>query len=255
MMSTTADVTRHHRSVCVSIVSHGHGSMILPLIRQLLAFNEVAEVIVTHNVPEDVDIPEDARIRRVFNQAPRGFGENHNRAFSLSDELYFCVLNPDVRLPLNPYPRLLAELEKAEAGLVAPKIVTSTGKVEDSVRTFPTLMRLLLKGLKVDDGKHRGLRSVSAFSPECVAGMFMLFTQQAFAHVKGFDQRYFLYYEDIDICVRLWKAGLRIRAVPSISVVHDAQRDSHRSLRFLTWHTASMLKFLFRHMGRLPKIT
>jgi GT2 family glycosyltransferase len=73
--------------------------------------------------------------------------------------------------------------------------------------------------------------------------MFMLFTRETFEAVGGFDERYYLYYEDVDICARLRMAGKEVVLCPTVQVIHDAQRQSHTSPRHLAWHLASMLRF------------
>ena len=75
--------------------------------------------------------------------------------------------------------------------------------------------------------------------------MFLLFDAAAYRSVGGFDERYFMYLEDADICRRLWSKGRRVLAAPSVSVVHDAQRASSYNLKHMYWHGISMVKFLF----------
>jgi GT2 family glycosyltransferase len=82
--------------------------------------------------------------------------------------------------------------------------------------------------------------------------MFMLFVAADYAALGGFDEDYFLYYEDVDLCVRLWCAGRRIVLCPQAAVLHAAQRASHRNLRHLAWHLGSMARYFIRHWGRLP---
>jgi GT2 family glycosyltransferase len=82
----------------------------------------------------------------------------------------------------------------------------------------------------------------------------MLFRSEAFADVGGFDERFFLYYEDVDICARLWNAGWKVVLQPSVSVVHDARRSSHRDLRYASLHARSMMLYFSKHLGRLPDI-
>ena len=81
-------------------------------------------------------------------------------------------------------------------------------------------------------------------SPDWVAGMLLMFRAPVYAELSGFDERYFLYYEDVDLCRRLRKRGYEVRLVPSVSAVHDARRESRRSLRHMRWHLASVLRFL-----------
>jgi N-acetylglucosaminyl-diphospho-decaprenol L-rhamnosyltransferase len=76
-----------------------------------------------------------------------------------------------------------------------------------------------------------------------VAGMFMLFRSEAFRRVGGFDERYFLYYEDADICRRLRRIGHDVKLETGARATHAARRESHRNARYLSWHLASMLRF------------
>lgn len=240
--------------IAVSIVSHGHGAMVIHLIHSLLACDGVAQIIVTRNVAESLTIPESERIKVLDNKHPKGFGANHNAAFQYCDQPFFCPLNPDIALQGNPFGVLIAEMEKAGASLAAPLVLAPVGSVEDSVRRFPTLRSLVRKICGGRDGRYQARLNDPVFSPEWVAGMFMLFRSADYARLEGFDQGYFLYYEDVDICVRAWNAGMKIIACPSVAVVHDARRDSHRNPRHLRWHLASMGRYFLKHWGRLPRV-
>lgn len=75
-----------------------------------------------------------------------------------------------------------------------------------------------------------------------LAGMFLAFPAAAFRRIGGFDERFFLYCEDYDICVRLVLDCRQLLKVPTARVIHAAQRDSHRSVRHLRWHLQSLAK-------------
>lgn len=242
-------------SVTVSIVSHRHGEMVANLVRQLLNFPLVERILVTHNVAEECNLPKDQRVCEIWSSLPVGFGENHNDAFKQCRSEYFCVLNPDIGFQEDPFRRLLQTLASSGSAMVAPRIVNRNGQTEDSARYFPTVGGILAKLLGVSDGREMRIFGDKPFCPQCVAGMFMLFKSAEFSALGGFDTRYFLYYEDMDICVRIWKLKKKIVLDPRMSVIHDARRESHRSLRFLSWHLASMLRFFWRYQWRLPKVT
>ena len=78
----------------------------------------------------------------------------------------------------------------------------------------------------------------------------MLFPSGIFERLGGFDERYFLYYEDVDICGRLRLQGHEVVLCPQAKVTHHAQRTSHRSVRYLRWHLTSMLRFFFSSVYR-----
>jgi N-acetylglucosaminyl-diphospho-decaprenol L-rhamnosyltransferase len=241
--------------IAVSIISHGHGEMIKGLIRALLACPEIRQVIVTRNIPEVLEIAQDDRIVWVDNALPKGFGANHNAAFAFCTQPFFCPLNPDIALFANPFPELMKGLARSDIALIAPLVVSPFGGVEDSMRHFPTLRSLATKALGRGDGRYVVQAGQADFFAEWVAGMFMLFRSEDFARLKGFDERFFLYYEDVDICVRVWQQGLKVAACPRVSVVHHARRDSRRSLRYLRWHLASMGRYFLKYWGRLPRCT
>lgn len=240
--------------IAVSIVSHGHGAMVTRLVHALLGFPEVAQILVTINIPESLALPSSSRITLIDNPFPKGFGANHNAAFEHCHQPFFCPLNPDIEVPLNPFPALLAVLTCRKVAMAAPLVLAPDGRFEDSLRYFPTFRSLARKALGSADGRYLVTHGQTNFHPEWVAGMFMLFRSPDFARLGGFDEAYFLYYEDVDICVRMWKLGMKITACAQVSVIHDAQRDSHHSFRHLCWHLASMARYFLKHWGRLPRV-
>lgn len=237
----------------VSLVSHGHGAMVWRLVDQLVVCPEVAQVIVTLNLPEPVPEGLDAKALIVHNKVPKGFGENHNAAFALANGELYCVINPDIELPQNPFAVLVELLNDQHVGLVAPLVVGSSGLPEDSMRRFLTPWSMLKRVLGLDSGVYSVRRGSSVFNPDWVAGMFMLFRSEAYAKVGGFDERYFMYCEDADICTRLWKAGYKVLGCLSVSVIHNAHRASHRSFKHLSWHLRSMARYFLSHSFALPK--
>jgi GT2 family glycosyltransferase len=243
--------------VCVSVVSHLQARLAKGLLDDLAAHcRDTVEVILTLNADEPLafEVAEFGYpIELVRNHSPRGFGANHNAAFRLCRRRAFCVLNPDIRLAANPFPALIEELERDRVGVVAPRIVDTAGRTEDSARRFPTLCSLAAKAL----GRTGTLDyeiGASPFSPDWIAGMFMLFSQEAFGAVGGFDERYFLYYEDVDICARLRAADYAVRLVPAASAVHDARRASRSNWKHRAWHLQSIVRYLLTTAGKIGKI-
>jgi N-acetylglucosaminyl-diphospho-decaprenol L-rhamnosyltransferase len=232
--------------ISVSIVSHGQGKLIENLVRQLLECSEVAHIIITVNISESSRLPSHERITVIHNAVALGFGENHNRAFDLCEEPFYLILNPDIELPSNPFPCLLRALEASNSSLVAPRVVTPKGQIEPSARRFPTISLLIRKLLFGYQGSYK---SEGIFSPDWVGGMFMLFRSSDFKSLGGFDKRFYMYYEDVDICARARAAQMRITVATDVKVVHDARRASHRELRHAYWHLRSMLIYFARYLG------
>lgn len=242
------------QAVSVSVVSHRQASLVAPLLESLRALQTPIEVLLTVNVPEEHAFHDETGplpIRVIENQAPKGFAANHNAAFRLSRAEYFCVLNPDLRLAADPFPALIEQLRLQGLGAIGPRVLTPQGTVEDSARPFPTPLTILAKAFGVGPPASPPPATGMGY-PAWIAGMFMLFPRSVYEEAGGFDERYFLYYEDVDLCARLKKLGYRVGYCADVSVIHDARRTSHRDPRYMRWHLASMARFFWRRaMGHI----
>lgn len=216
--------------IAASIVSHGHGTMVAGLVEQVLACPEVGQVIVTLNVPEEAPVFADRRVEVVVNRVPQGFGANHNAAFRRCREPFWCVLNPDIELSINPFPALLDILGRDSVSAVAPLVRHPRGKPR---RQHSPLSDDHGAGREAD-GRDRSPYALvpgdPPFYPEWVGGMFMLFRASTFASLQGFDEGYYLYYEDVEHLLARMAYGYKVVACPSVSVIHDARRASRGQL-------------------------
>lgn len=242
-------------SVSVSVVSHRQGALVNDLLEDVARYCPTNDLFLTCNVPEQVSIHGTGlkTLHRFDNANAKGFGANHNEAFKHCNTPFFCVANPDVRLLNDPFQELLASMDDPQVGLVAPRVIDPSGNVEDSARYFPTPINLVAKMLHVDEGRYP-VAGEAPIAVDWVAGMFMFFRAEAFRDIGGFDDGFFLYYEDVDICARLWKAGWKVMLHPGVSVVHAAQRASRKNPRYMAWHLSSMARYFAKHLGRLPHV-
>ncbi|WP_295955485.1 glycosyltransferase [Rhodoferax sp.] len=236
-------------NLSISIVSHGQMALVLPLLRDLdrLHLQTPLEVILTLNIPEDMPCTADDfgfSLRVVRNLLPMGFGANHNQALAQARCATVCILNPDIRLTQNPFPGLLAVLEDPLVGLVAPAIYSPAGQLEDSARRFPTPWGITAKAiLRKRQLSRASTHPETVFYPDWVGGMFMVLSTALYRSMGGFDEKFFLYYEDVDLCARIRLQSLQIALLPHHGVTHDAQRSSHTQRKYLRWHLSSMLRF------------
>ena len=227
----------HHRPITVSIVSHGQLGLIRPLLEQLDRFSDaiVEKVVLTINIPE-ADVLGDATFRfpieRIENKVPQGFGANHNQAFRHCGTPWFLVLNPDIRFDRDVLAPLIAQAAP-DSGLLTPRIL-EPGKAE------PEQHRAIITPLEILTRRRPGY--VRPTVPAWIPGLFMLFRTETYAAIGGFDERFFMYGEDFDICARTRLAGWRLQVAEDLTALHDARRASHRSTRHLYWHVTSLLK-------------
>lgn len=225
--------------------------------------------ILTINAPElePIKFVEELRalsgtnLHVTINRARTGFAANHNAAFALASQQFgawvpgdvFCVLNPDVCWQVEPFAALLEALSIPGAGIAYPRIVDSRGKLQDYARKLATPWSIFKRQVL-------GQRS-SCSTPDWVCGALLVFRADVFAEPKGFDEGYFLYAEDIDICLRAQIGGYRLVEAKA-EVIHDSQRRTRINADHFYWHLRSLLRlwtsrtywqyWWCKRLGRLP---
>jgi GT2 family glycosyltransferase len=224
-------------AVTVSIVSHGQLELVRPLLEQLDRFSRAltAKVVLTQNIAEPdllAGTQWSFEIERIENAVPLGFGANHNQAFDRCSTPWFLVLNPDIRFDNDVLAPLIAQAAP-DSGLLAPRIL-------EPGKPVPEQHRAIITPLEIVSRKRPGYPVPAV--PAWIPGLFMLFRSGAYRTIGGFDERFFMYGEDFDICARLRLAGWKLQIAEELTARHDAQRASHRSRRHLYWHVTSLLK-------------
>jgi GT2 family glycosyltransferase len=235
----------------ISIVSHGHKDFVLTLLGDLSRLaRQDFEIVLTWNLVEEsaTTLPDCAFPLLVLrNKAPRGFAENHNAAFRISSGENFVILNPDIRIICDPFDALLDVVQTQADCLCAPMIVNRNNEREDSARWFPSPYTLCKKLAAKLLSQRQAPDSVPQYGdllqPDWIAGMFIVVPRRIYDTLHGLDERYFLYYEDVEFCARAQCHGIRVLVCKRTSVIHDARRSSHKEIRYLTWHIQSALKF------------
>jgi N-acetylglucosaminyl-diphospho-decaprenol L-rhamnosyltransferase len=245
--SRATDLAR--REITLSVVSHRQNALVSQLLSDIERHcADRVSLVITQNVADPVAFETQRRpfpVELIVNARKKGFGANHNAAFAKCQTPFFCVANPDLRLRANPFISLIKTLSDPAVGVVGPLVRNPSGSVEDSARRFPTVWSLLGKLW----GRAKGPDYATDHGPiavDWIAGMFMLFRADTYRAIGGFDEDYFLYYEDVDLCRRLARSGLKVVYNPLAEVVHDARRASHRDIRLAGHHIASIVRFLTR---------
>jgi N-acetylglucosaminyl-diphospho-decaprenol L-rhamnosyltransferase len=186
-----------------------------------------------------------------------GYGAAADLGAALSDSTYLLVCNPDVVLDDGCVATLRRFLEaRPDVAVVGPRIVDGMGALYPSARRFPDLMEALGHGFlgqfwpdnrfsrryRMNDWDH-----VSARTVDWVSGACFLVRRSAWEVVGGFDQAYFMYLEDVDLCWRLGRAGWAVAYEPAAQVVHvqGVSADRH-PYRMLLAHHVSMWRFARR---------
>ncbi len=223
--------------ITISIVSHGQLALVRPLLDQLDRFSRgsIAKVVLTLNIPEP-DLLSGLEwgfpLERIENAQRMGFGANHNQAFQRCQTPWFLVLNPDIRFDGDVLAPLLAQAAP-DAGLLTPRILEPGKHVPEQHRAIITPREILTR-------RRPGYARPAV--PAWIPGLFMLFRSDAYRQIGGFDERFFMYGEDFDICARTQLAGWRLQVGEDLLARHEAQRASRSSRKHLYWHVTSLLK-------------
>ena len=195
------------------------------------------------------------------NETNEGFGRATNRGFRAARGRYFLCLNNDTILFPQSLESLVCFLDRnAEAGICGGKILNEDGTVQPSARSFPGietaffnrssfLTRLFpwnrfSRRYLLSDWDHHSPREV-----DWVSGSFFMIRRSAFEKAGFFDERFFLYCEDVDYCRRVKAFGYRVFYVPEARVIHTT-RYSDKRLNTLFFHHQSMYRFYKKYYAQ-----
>jgi N-acetylglucosaminyl-diphospho-decaprenol L-rhamnosyltransferase len=215
--------------VIVSIVTHDATDRTLLCLESLTADSartSSADIVVLDN---DSDPPAGPEIRRRFpsvrlleQQFRAGFGANHNTVIRSTRSRYVFVLNNDTTVPPETIDVLVRYLDAhPEVAIVAPRILHPDGHEQAAAFRFPTpaasfLFAATLGQVGMVQSGTRTPRAV-----DWVTGAAMVIRREAFERVGGFDEGFFMYHEETDLCRRLADIGYETHYVPTVTVVHD----------------------------------
>lgn len=162
---------------------------------------------------------------------------------------YHLVLNPDVKMEPEVIIGLVNEMEKnKEIGVIAPGVKYPDGKHQYTCRRYPTLVELIQRFLKLSTkrvryGNYLDMDLTKPLYVDVLHGCFLLFRTENFVEINGFDTRYFLYMEDIDICRKIDAIPKKKLYFPQYTIYHEFRKQSSKNLLLFLIHLTSILKY------------
>jgi len=221
------------------------------------------KVVVVENSPATLSqkAPENMDIQFLRQEVNLGFGRAVNLAQQKLQTPYFLLLNPDVQLLPNTLSALYGLMEKEKkVGLVVPKLLNQDGRIQFSARRFYDLSTILfrrtllgnifpnhpvLRRHLMADWDHATIREI-----DWALGACMLIRAEAVER-EIFDPRFFLYFEDVDLCLRLKKKGWKVMYHPGACAIHEHRQESRKRLfsRGYYEHFVSWMKFIIKYRG------
>ena len=167
----------------------------------------------------------DPRVHWIFLDQNLGFGGANNQALSWASAPYTALINPDIVLQKGTLKDLLAWLKKSsQSQLVAPQLENPDGTLQNNARTWPTLWQMIQRRLSPKKEKSPPHRPMEV---NWLQGSFLVAKTNLFREtLQGFDERFFLFLEDTDLCRRCWEQGCSVYLLPHIRATHGADRLS-----------------------------
>lgn len=218
------------KKLTISVVNYNAGEHLIRCLDSLRKIKEEIEfdVYVVDNNSSDGSIESSKKkfpnFNYILNTENLGFGKAHNLALKKAKTPYVLVLNPDTQIPPETLVKMLEFMEEnPQVGIASPRVEKADGSLDvASHRGFPTpWASFLYYFLKNDRLYHLTDRDMTkTHEVDSVVGAFMLIRKSVLEIVGYFDEDYFLYGEDIDLCFRVKKAGFKVMYVPSVKVLH-----------------------------------
>lgn len=251
----------------VSIITVGmnHSSFIKKLYNTLYSLhrpNISFEAIYIDNCSKDDSVefirnsyPE---VKIIENDKIHGFSYNNNIGARIAVGKYLAIINPDIQLLENCLDILFAFYEEnKQTGIVVPMLLNPDLTLQYSVRNFiniPFLFsRILTKGNDNSEKKKiksylcKDLDSKQTQFINWSIGAALFLSREFFNEIKGFDEDYFLYMEDEDLCLRSWKAKRPVVYHPKSKMIHNHLRSSKKIGKRTFMHFKSLLIFFLKH--------
>ncbi|AUC85504.1 glycosyl transferase family 2 [Polaribacter sp. ALD11] len=190
-----------------------------------------------------------AEVEYIFVGNNIGFGRAHNLVLDKISSQFHLILNPDVIFSSEVIPNLIKALENnSEVSFVTPKVLYPTKEMQYVCRRHPTFFDLINRKLKISKSQiikneYQDDNLEKSLYPDFIHGCFMLFKTADFISLTGFDERYFLYMEDADICRKIKKTKKKILYFPNVEITHQHQKGSSKNIKLFLYHLSSALKY------------
>ncbi len=220
------------------------------VIESFLALPFQKELVVVDNSPQNLleeflDAYKDATY--IFLNRNVGFGAGHNIAFhSLTQEsdVHF-VLNPDIFFSPAEMTLFLEWFGASQETVLAmPRVLYPDGSVQHVVRNIPTPLSLIKRKF-IQDYDVIDVKENSIVEIPFAHGCFMAFKSDTYKKLGGFDERYFMYMEDVDIWIRAKRYGKTVLNT-NYKIFHEHRKGSAKSFKLFLWHVISAFKFFVR---------
>lgn len=247
-------------AVDIVVVSYNSREHLRACVEPLAGSPDIRLVVVDSASTDDtLDTIADLPVETVPLAENRGFAHACNVGWRRSDAPFVLFLNPDALIDTRSIQRLVEAAQDASVGATAPKIVEPDGTLDFSLRRFPRLRSTYAQAFFLHRFFPRAewsdelVRDVDAYerpaSPEWASGACLLVKRSVLEEIGGFDDGFFLYCEDLDLCRRIREKGLELRYAPDAVATHIGGASAPRA-SLLPVLAASRARYARKHQPR-----
>ncbi len=248
--------------VNIVVVSYNSRDHVRKAVEPLSEVDDFSIVVVDSDSSDGtLETISDLPVSTVALSENRGFGHACNVGWRRGEAPFVLFLNPDAKTTEPDVRRLVAAAElDPRIGAVAPRIVDDRGDLDFSIRRFPRLRTTFAQALFLHRIVPRAtwtdevVRDPAAYtkpgSPDWVSGACLLMPRSTLERLDGFDEGFFMYCEDIDLCRRIRDSELEIRFEPEAVVVHEGGASAPRA-SLLPVLAASRARYARKHQSRI----
>ena len=258
--------------LAVIIISTNEANWLRPCLRTV--FERVGpieiDVVVADNASTDETrdvVTSDFPQARIVGCENRGFAHANNRALETTDARYVLFLNPDTEILGGTLAELVEALDRRPTvGLIGVNQVNARGELHPTIRRFPNALRSLGDSLGLERLPYRpawlGERELDLSlykqerSCDWTIGSFMFVRREALDEAGPLDERFFIYSEEVDLCLRIRQAGWEIRHLPAMTILHQVEKGgSARTIneRMVRQSAYAQLQYAHKNFSRIHR--
>ena len=224
------------------------------------------EIIIIDNASQDNTIKliedfQNDKVRLLKRKSNKGYSNSINKAVKIATFENILILNPDTILKEASVVNLISFFDKPDFGIVGAKLLNLDGSFQlSSRRHFPTLGVLISYFFRLNKlfkkstffGKYNYTYASTKLPMEVdsVSGACMLFSKKTYYKVKGFDENFFIYFEDTDFCLKVKDAGLKVMYCPEAEVLHYNNYSDNYNLKTFYFYE-SFEKFIYKYKHKI----
>lgn len=232
-------------------------SNIIPIIDNFLCQPENRILFIIDNSPKClfVDFKWKSSVKYIFNGKNVGYGAGHNVAIKKAIRMNSCyhfIFNPDIIFEDQIIDKLVAYIDdEKQIGSVMPKILYPDGRTQYLCKLLATPFDLIGRRFLpfqnlIEKRNNKYELRFTGYNKQMqvpsLSGCFMLLRTEVLKQVGGFDERFFMYCEDFDLCRRIGQVSKTV-FYPEVSVIHNYEKGSYKNYKLLKYHIISAIKY------------